>query len=83
MVNYKATRGLEHISYRGVLVNILLHAIVCVFLHNLLYVLIQIANKMGFKKKLSLPSSGCICDSIFPCHTQAGVANPLRLLWAA
>jgi hypothetical protein len=48
----KATRGLEPISCRGVLVSALLDAIVHVFLvynclHNLLNVLVQIANKMG------------------------------------
>jgi hypothetical protein len=37
----KATGGLEPISYRGVLLSTLLHAIV--------YVLVQIANKMGLK----------------------------------
>jgi hypothetical protein len=33
-------------------VSTLLHAIVYVFLHNLLNVLVQIANKMGLQKKL-------------------------------
>jgi hypothetical protein len=47
----KATRGFEPISYRGVLVTTLLHAIVYVFLHNLLNVLVQIANKIGLPKK--------------------------------
>jgi ribosomal protein L32E len=47
----KATRGLEPISYRGVLVSTLLHANEYVFLHNLLNVLVQVANKMGFQKK--------------------------------
>jgi hypothetical protein len=37
-------------SYRGVLVSTLLHATVYVFLHNLLNVLVQIANEMGLKK---------------------------------
>jgi hypothetical protein len=42
MLFQKATRVLEPIGYRGVLVSILLHAIVyLVFLHNLLYVLVQ------------------------------------------
>jgi hypothetical protein len=35
------------ISYRGALVSTLLHATVYMFLHNLLNVLVQIANKMG------------------------------------
>jgi hypothetical protein len=39
----KATRGLEPISYRAVLLS--------TFLHSLLNVLIQIANKMALKKK--------------------------------
>jgi hypothetical protein len=46
----KATRGFERISYRGVQLSILLHATVYMFLYNLLNVLVQIANKMGFKK---------------------------------
>jgi hypothetical protein len=32
-------------------VNTLLHVIVCVILHNLLNVLVQIANKMGLQNK--------------------------------
>jgi hypothetical protein len=44
----KATRSLEPISYRGALVSTFLHATVYVFLHNLLNVLVQTANKMGF-----------------------------------
>jgi hypothetical protein len=47
----KATRGFEPISYRGVLASALLHATVNLFLHNLLNVLVQIANKMGLQKK--------------------------------
>jgi hypothetical protein len=35
-----------------VLLSTLLHATVYVFLHNLLNVLVQIANKMGFKKMI-------------------------------
>jgi hypothetical protein len=46
----KATRGLEPISYRGVLVSTLLHATVTMFLHNLLNVLVQIADRIKFKK---------------------------------
>jgi hypothetical protein len=38
-------------SYRIVLVSTLLHAPVYIFLHNLLIVLVQIANKMGLQKK--------------------------------
>jgi hypothetical protein len=49
----KATRGLEPISYRGALLSTLLHATVYVFLHDLLNVLVQIANKMGLQKKSS------------------------------
>jgi ribosomal protein L32E len=51
----KATRGLEPIGYRGALLSTLLHATVYMFLHNLLNVLVQIANKMGLQKKK------CIC----------------------
>jgi hypothetical protein len=40
----KATRGLEPISYRGVLVSTLLHATVYVFYTILLNVLVQIAK---------------------------------------
>jgi hypothetical protein len=47
----KATRGFEPISYRGALLSTLLHAAVYTFLHNLLNVLVQTVNKMGFKKK--------------------------------
>jgi hypothetical protein len=43
----KATRGFEPISYRGVLLSTLLHATVYMFLHNLLNVPVQIADKMG------------------------------------
>jgi ribosomal protein L32E len=46
----EATTGLEPIGYRGVLLSTLLHATVYVT-HNLLNVLVQIANKMGFKRK--------------------------------
>jgi hypothetical protein len=45
------TRDFETISYRGALLSTLLHAIVYVFLHNLLNVLVQIAKKMGLHKK--------------------------------
>jgi hypothetical protein len=38
--------GLEPISYRGALLNPLLHATVYMFLQNLLNVLVQLANKM-------------------------------------
>jgi hypothetical protein len=47
----KATRGFEPISYRGALLSTLLHATVYTFLHNLLNVPVQIANKMGLKNK--------------------------------
>jgi hypothetical protein len=46
----KAKRGIAPINYRRVLVSILLHAIVYMFLYNLLNVLVQIANKMGLQK---------------------------------
>jgi hypothetical protein len=42
----KATRGLEPISYKEALLSTLLHATVYMFLHNLLNVLVKIANKM-------------------------------------
>jgi hypothetical protein len=49
----KATRGFEPISYREALLSTLPHAVVYVFLHNLLNVLqICIADKMGLQKKL-------------------------------
>jgi hypothetical protein len=35
-------------------VSTLLHATVYIFLHNLLNVLVQIANKMGLQKKLTV-----------------------------
>jgi hypothetical protein len=53
--NPKATRGLEPISYRGMLVSTLLHATVYMFLHNLLNVLVQIADKMGLQKNIHKP----------------------------
>jgi hypothetical protein len=43
--------ALNLISYREVLLSTLLHATVYMFLHNLLNVLVQIANKMDYKKK--------------------------------
>jgi hypothetical protein len=49
----KASRGFEPISYRGALLSTLLHATVYKFLHNLLNVLVQTANKMGLQKKNS------------------------------
>jgi hypothetical protein len=42
--------SVEPISYRGAQLSTLLHATVYMFLHNLLNVLVQIANKMRFKK---------------------------------
>jgi hypothetical protein len=47
----KATRGFEPISYSGALLSTLLHATVYMFLHNLLNVLVQMANKNGITKK--------------------------------
>jgi ribosomal protein L32E len=47
----KATRGFEPISYREMLVSTLLHATTCMFLHNLLIVLVHISNKIGLQKK--------------------------------
>jgi hypothetical protein len=60
----KATRGLNLISYRGVLVSTLLHATVYMFLHNLLNVLVQIANKMGLQKKFFSVPPSLACQSI-------------------
>jgi hypothetical protein len=48
----KATRGFEPVSYRGVLLSILLHATVYMFLHNLLNILVQIANKIELQKNI-------------------------------
>jgi hypothetical protein len=66
MSGSKATEGLEPISYREVLVSTLLHATVYMFLHNLLNVLVQIANKMGLQNKLPIPffciATGCGID---------------------
>jgi hypothetical protein len=45
------TTGLEPIGYRGALLSFLLQVNVYVT-HNLLIVLVQIVNKMGFKKKV-------------------------------
>jgi hypothetical protein len=47
----KATTDLEPISYRAALLSTLLHATVYMFLHNLLNVLVQIANTMGLQIK--------------------------------
>jgi hypothetical protein len=47
----EATRDLEPISYRGVLVSTLLHATVYMFLYYLLNVLVHSANKMGLQEK--------------------------------
>jgi hypothetical protein len=44
-----STTGLEPIGYRGALLSSLLQVYVYIT-HNLLNVLVQIANKMGFKK---------------------------------
>jgi hypothetical protein len=49
----KPQEALNLVSYRGVLVNTLLHAAVYMFLYNLLNVLVQIANEMGIQKKKS------------------------------
>jgi hypothetical protein len=46
----KALTGLVPIGYRGALLSSLLHVTVYVT-HNLMNVLVQIANKIGFKKK--------------------------------
>jgi hypothetical protein len=48
----KATKGLEPISYSGAPLTTLLHATVYMFLHNLLNVIVQIANKMGLQKNI-------------------------------
>jgi hypothetical protein len=47
----KATSGFEPFCYKGEVVITLLRAIVYVFLHNMLNVLVHIANKMGLQKK--------------------------------
>jgi hypothetical protein len=52
-VSFKATTGLVPIGYRGALLSSLLQVNVYVT-HNLLNVLVQIANKMGLKKKCFL-----------------------------
>jgi hypothetical protein len=49
----KPQEALNLISYRGALLSTLLQATVYMFLHNLLNVLVQIANKMGLQKKLT------------------------------
>jgi hypothetical protein len=41
-------------------VSTLLHATVYMFLHNLLNVLVQIANKMGLQKKIPIQSASQI-----------------------
>jgi hypothetical protein len=56
----KATIGLDSISYRGELLSTLLHATVYMFLHNLLNVLVQIANKMGLPKNIAACAFVCI-----------------------
>jgi hypothetical protein len=40
----------DPLIYRGALLSTLLHATVYMFLHNLLNVLVQIADKMGLQK---------------------------------
>jgi hypothetical protein len=47
-------RGLEPSSYRGALVSTLLHATVYMFLHNLLNVLVQIANTRKIRLQMKL-----------------------------
>jgi hypothetical protein len=54
----KATTGLEPIGYRGALLSSLLHVTVYVT-RNLLNALVQIANKMGFKRKKSSSEYPC------------------------
>jgi hypothetical protein len=49
----KTTRGLEPISYRLALLSTFLHATVYMLLHNLLNVLVKIANKMGLQQKVT------------------------------
>jgi hypothetical protein len=47
---YNSYRSFEPISYRALL-STLLHTTVYMFLHNLLNVLVQIANKTGLRQK--------------------------------
>jgi hypothetical protein len=51
----KATRDFEPVSNRGVLLSTLLHATLYFFLHNLLNVLVQLANKMRLQRKYLPP----------------------------
>jgi hypothetical protein len=53
---FRAERVVDLISYREALLSTLLHATVYMFLHNLLNVLVQIANKMGLQGKNLLMS---------------------------
>jgi hypothetical protein len=49
-------------------VSTLLHATIYMFLHNLLNVLVQIANKMGLQKKtMQGDPLGACCKSFGPC----------------
>jgi hypothetical protein len=57
-------------SYRGALLNTLLHATVYMYLHNLLNVLAQTANKMGLPKEIS-----CFCEMSVS-NNAAGVPYP-------
>jgi hypothetical protein len=57
--NSKATPGLVPIGYRGALLSSLLQVTVYVT-HNLLNVLVQIANKMKLKK-INVKGMGCSC----------------------
>jgi hypothetical protein len=54
MFLFPKARGLERISYREALLSTLLHATVYMFLHNLLNVLVQTANKTVLQKTLFL-----------------------------
>jgi hypothetical protein len=56
-----AKRGLELVSYRGVLLSTFLHATVCL-LHSLLNVLVWIANTIFF---FLIPNLFAICNNTF------------------
>jgi hypothetical protein len=73
----KATRGLEPISYRGVLLSTLLHSTVYVFLYKLLNVLVQIANKMELQKKKI-----CTVYYLIPMHIEHCSVNSVFMVKA-
>jgi hypothetical protein len=62
-------------SYRGALLSTLLHATVYMYLHNLLKVLVQIANKMGLHKKKSCHMTDNCSVSLRTWRSAAAVAR--------